>query len=156
MNLRLAACFLLLGPAALAARADVVSCPDLGAAVQVGTCPAEEELRYTFSGYCSDDARMYRGENDVCHDYARYRKLKNIVMWESADGAFQAYVSCDLPTATLRQARPLAMTVAKQGRITRLTCRYGDGLAFTWRSRAECTVQTAGCAAAAPCTARCQ
>jgi predicted secreted protein len=98
---------------------------------------------------------MYRGENDVCHDYARYRKLKNIVMWESADGAFQGYVSCDVPAATLRQAKAVAMTVAKQGRITRLTCGYGDGIAFTWRTRAECKVQTAGCTAAAPCEAQC-
>jgi hypothetical protein len=155
MNLRFASCLFLLAPIALAARADVVSCPDLAAAVQVGTCPAEEDLRYTYTGYCSDDARMYRGDNDVCADYRRYRKLKNVVLWESADGAFQAYVSCDLPAATLRQARAATMSVGKQGKITRLTCGYGEGLAFTYRTRAECKVQTASCSADAACKASC-
>lgn len=156
MKLRLAFCLFLLGPLALSARAEVVACPDLAAAVQVGTCPAEEELRYTYSGYCSDNARMYRGENDVCADYRAYRKLKNVVLWESGDGVFQAYVSCDLPAATLRQARAAKMAVAKQGRITRLTCGYGEGIAFTWRSRAECKVEgTGNCGDAAGCRANC-
>ena len=155
MNLRRVACLFLLGPVALSARAAVVACPDLAAAVQVGTCPAEEELRYTYTGYCSDDARMYRGESDVCADYRRYRKLKNVVLWESADGAFQAYVSCDLPVATLRQAKAAAMTVAKQGKITRLVCSHGDGLTFTYRTRAECKVQGAGNCAAGACAADC-
>jgi len=157
MKLRLAFCCLLLGPVALSARAEVVACPDLAAAVQVGTCPAEEELRYTYTGYCSDNARMYRGESDVCTDYRAYRKLKNVVLWESADGVFQGYVSCDLPAAALRQAKAVTMTVAKQGKITRLVCGYGDGLAFTYRTRAECKVQGAGnCAAdGAACTAHC-
>lgn len=157
MNLRIAFCFLLLGPVTLSARAEAVSCPDLAAAVQVGTCPAEEDLRYTYTGYCSDDARMYRGDSDVCADYRRYRKLKNVVLWESADGVFQGYVSCDLPATTLRQARAATMVAGKQGKITRLVCSYGDGLAFTYRTRAECKVQGAGnCAAAAgACTASC-
>ena len=42
-----------------AARADDVSCPTLTAAVQVAACPSDEELRLTFVGYCSDDARGY-------------------------------------------------------------------------------------------------
>ncbi len=155
MTLRFAVCLFLLAPIALAARAEAVSCPDLATAVQVGTCPAEEELRYTYSGYCSDNARMYRGENDVCADYQAYRKLKNVVMWESADGVFQAYVSCDLPAAMLRQARAATMSVGKQGTITRLTCGYDEGIAFTWRTRAECKVQTGSCTAAAACKANC-
>lgn len=156
MNLRLAVCFLLLGPAAMAARAETVTCPDLGAAVQVGTCPAEEELRYTFGGYCGDNSRMYRGENDVCADYQSYRKLKNVVMWESADGRFHAYLSCDLPAAALSQARPATMSVGKQGKITRLACSYGEGMVFSYRSRGECKVQGGGDCTAAACSAICE
>ena len=43
------------------AAAATVACPDLAGAVQVASCPAEEELRYTFSGYCSDYGKAYRG-----------------------------------------------------------------------------------------------
>jgi len=157
MNLSRALCLLLFAVAALSVRAEAIHCPDLSNAVQVGTCPAEEELTYTFTGYCSDNARMYRGDNDVCTDYRRYRELKNIVMWESADGAFHGYVSCDLPAVKLRQAKPVGMKVAKQGRITRLLCDYGEGLVFAHRTPAGCKIQGAGNCAAdlAGCKADC-
>jgi hypothetical protein len=122
----------------LPAAAATVACPDLATAVQVASCPAEEELKYTFSGYCSDDGKAYRGATDVCTDYQAYRKLKNVALWESADGAFNAYVSCDLPAKAVKAATLAAVKVAKQGKITQLVCSYGEGLSFTWRTRAEC------------------
>ena len=148
---------LLLGIVAPVALAETLRCPDLANAVQAGTCPAEEDLRYTYTAYCSDDARMYRGDNELCADYRRYRKAKNVVLWESADGAFQGYVSCDVPAATLRQAKAASMTVGKQGKITRLACSYGEGVVFSYRSRGECKVQSgADCSAAGACTADCE
>lgn len=126
--------------------AATVACPELATARQVASCPAEEELKYTFTGYCSDDGKAYRGATDVCTDYQAYRKLKNVALWESADGNFNAYVSCDLPPATVKAARVSAVKVGKQGKLTQLVCSYGDGLAFTWRTRAECRL-----AAAAEC-----
>lgn len=140
--------------AAGAAQAETVRCPDLATAVQAGTCPAEDDLRYSYTASCSDDARMYRGDNDLCTDYRRYRKVKNIALWESADGAFQGYVSCDVPAATLRQAKAVGMSVGKQGKITRLACSYGEGIVFAYRSRAECKVQVGDCAGG-ECTAQC-
>lgn len=140
------------------AMAATVSCPDLGTAVQVGTCPAEEELQHTFTGYCSDDGKAYRGETDVCTDYQLYRKLKNVAMWEAADGAFTAYLSCDLPTLGVRQAKASAVKVVKQGKMTQLVCRYADNVSFTFRTRAECKIDPdANCAAdPAACKANCK
>ncbi|WP_310451534.1 hypothetical protein [Sulfuritalea sp.] len=131
-------------PAAMAAE---VPCPDLATAVQVGACPAEEELRHTFTGYCSDDAKTYRGETDVCTDYQRYRRLKNVALWESADEKFNAYVSCDRPQAEVKSARVSAVRVGKQGSMTLLVCSYGNSIDFTLRTRAECRVDggTAKC-----------
>ncbi len=122
----------------LPAAAASVACPDLATAVQVASCPAEEELKHTFTGYCSDDGKAYRGETDVCTDYQRYRKLKNVALWESADGLFNAYVSCDLPATAVKAARASSVKVARQGKLTLLVCGYGEGLSFTWRTRAEC------------------
>ena len=148
---------LMAGPSLPLAMAATVACPDLQTAVQVGACPAEEELRYTFNGYCSDDARAYKGDTDVCTDYRRYRKLKNVALWESADGLFNAYVSCDLPPEKLKGARVSAVRVGKQGKMTQLVCGYGEGISFTWRTRAECRVDAgADCAAnPAACKASC-
>ena len=147
----------LVGPALPAAMAAAVSCPDLAGAVQVAACPAEEELKHTFTGYCSDDAKAYKGETDVCTDYQRYRRLKNVALWESADGAFSAYASCDLPTAAVMGAKVSGVRVGKQGKMTQLVCSYGEGLSFTYRTRAECRVEGAADCVANPaaCKASC-
>lgn len=138
MKSSLLAIVLFVGPALHAAMAATVSCPDPAAAVQVGACPSEEELKYTFTGYCSDDARAYKGNTDVCTDYQRYRALKNVALWESGDGMFNAYVSCDLPAGALARARASAVKVGKQGKMTLLVCSYGEGVSFTYRTRGEC------------------
>ncbi|MCX7157349.1 MAG: hypothetical protein NTW45_13015 [Rhodocyclales bacterium] len=141
-----------LSPAALAAS---VACPDLASAVQVGACPAEEELKYTFTGYCSDDGKTYKGETGVCTDYQLYRKLKNVALWESADGYFNAYVSCDLPPASVKAAKASGVRVAKQGKMTLLVCSYGEGVSFTWRTRVECKVDGSTACTGAACKASC-
>lgn len=131
---------------ALPAMAATVSCPDLATATQVAACPAEEELKYTFIGYCSDDGKAYRGDTDVCTDYQRYRKLKNVALWESADGVFNAYVSCDRSPASVRSTKVSAVRVGKRGKMTQLVCGYGEGLNFTYRTRAECKLEAGDCA----------
>ena len=151
---RIAVCLVALAHPVAAAS---ISCPDLAMAVQVAACPAEEELRYTFSGFCGSDAQAYKGETGVCTDYQNYRRLKNVALWESADGAFSAYVSCDRPPAEVRAARVSSLRIARQGKINLLICSYGDGLKFTLRTRAECRLDAIeGCANdAAACKAAC-
>ncbi len=150
--------FALFCAAAFPAIAATVSCPDLAQAVQVGACPAEEELKYTFTGYCSDNAKAYKGETDVCTDYQRYRALKNVALWESADGVFNAYVSCELPAQKLKSAKVSAIKVEVRNKMTQLVCSYGEGLNFTFRTRATCKVSAAaGCAAhPSACKASCE
>ena len=143
----------------LAAFAETIACPDLGSAVQVGACPSEEELRYTYMGYCGDNARMYGGDqDDVCSNFDNYRKLKNVVLWESADGNFSGYVSCDLPPAQLKATQPATLSVARQGSITRLVCGYGPGIVFSHRTKQACRPLGDGSCAADPagCRASCQ
>lgn len=143
--------------AALPALADTFACPDLSKAVQVATCPSEEELQYTYNGFCSDDRRLYAKDYDTCANYQNYRKEKNVALWESADGAFQAYLSCDLPAGTLKNRKPATISVSKQGKLTRVACSYGEKIIFTHRSKAQCKVQGDGNCAADPaaCKASC-
>lgn len=141
---------------ALPANAGEISCPDLAAAVQVATCPSEEELKYTYTGYCSDNARLYGKDKDTCESYENYRKLKNIAYWESADGEFHAYLSCDLDSAAIKAARPQAVAVGKAGKLTRVACDYGNGIIFAHRTRNACQVAGDGkCAAGAACKVVC-
>lgn len=143
----------------LLAHADSVACPDLAQAVQVGACPAEEELRHTYLGYCGDNARMYSGDkDDVCSNFANYRKLKNVVLWEAGAGAFSGYISCDLPAATLRAAPAATLAISRQGSITRLICSYGEGIVFSHRTKQACRSEGDGSCSANPggCRATCQ
>jgi hypothetical protein len=155
MKYRLAA-FALFCTITLPAIASEIACPALETAIQVATCPTEEELKYTFTGYCSDNARMYGKDTETCESYANYRKLKNIVLWESADGEFQAYLSCDLTPAAIKSAKPKRMTVSLAGKLTRVACDYGNYITFAHRTRAQCVVAGDGnCADGAGCKAAC-
>lgn len=142
---------------ALAAAGEVV-CPDLADVVQVANCPTEEELTFTYTGYCSDNSRIYGKGPDVCKDYQLYRKLKNVVLWETKDGAFHAYLSCDLPAATLKQLKPTRITVGKDGKMTRIACSYGPDVVFAYRSREACRADSAAACATDPaaCRATCE
>lgn len=140
-----------------AAGAETLDCPDLAGAVQVGACPTEEELRYTFQGYCSDNARLYDRGDQVCTDYALYRALKNVSLWETPDGRFAGYVSCETGRAGLAGARARQVGVARQGSVTRVACSYDSGVVFAHRTKARCVAAAGDCAAdAAACRAQCE
>jgi hypothetical protein len=138
-------------------QAAPISCPELASAVQVGTCPTEEELRYTYTGYCSDNARMYEKTDSPCANFESYRTLKNTALWESADGEFSAYLNCATAATQIRAARPSALALVRQGNITQVVCRYGESVTFTHRTRATCRAEDAArCSSdASACTASC-
>ncbi|AVZ79543.1 hypothetical protein C3497_08885 [Zoogloeaceae bacteirum Par-f-2] len=146
---------LLSAPLATPVLAAPLSCPDLSAAVQVATCPSDAELKYTYNGYCSDNARLYDNDGEVCTSFEAYLKRKNNALWESADGAFSGYLTCNQPAATLRSATPVSMTVHRKGKLTMVECEYSDGSRLTHRTKVECKVEQADCTAAGGCTATC-
>ncbi len=156
MRLPLVALALLLAPAFGAIAADKLSCPDLSTAVRVGSCPSDEELKYTFMGYCGDNARLYGRDGDTCESFENYRRVKNTALWESADGAFSAYLSCALPEAGWRASQPTRIAVERKGSLTRVVCDYQDGVSFTHRGKAACVVEGDGsCSSPANCQVRC-
>ncbi len=160
--LRGASVIALLMPAAQALAASTLACPVVAKAVQVGTCPTEEDLRYTYHGFCSDNQRMYDRKTEGCIDYRQYREMKNTALWESADGEFQAYLSCETPAAARAAARAVKVAVSAKGGITQVICTYDQGFSFTRRSRDRCTAGPAAglaaeCAAdPAACTVSCE
>ena len=135
---------LVLAQAVSATAAETLFCPDLRQAVQVGSCPSESELQYTFNGYCSDNRRMYQQDTAVCTNYQEYRKLKNIAHWESADGTFTAYLSCALASEQVKAARASRIAFTKRGTMGLLACSYGEEITFTYRSHQACQVEGDG------------
>lgn len=141
------------------AMAETVACPDLAGAVQVGTCPSEDELQYTFNGFCSDNARMYSWqEEQVCTDYKLYRRLKNAAMWEAGEGAFQGYVSCDLAVDKVKSAQPKSVAAVSKGKLTRVVCTYTDDITFVYRTKKQCRIDGSGDCGGNPaaCKAACE
>ena len=125
------------------ASAATFVCPDLTTAAQVNACPPEEELKFTYSGFCSDNAKAYANQTDSCIRYDDYHAMKNVALWESADGAFDGYISCDLPPAQVKALKPTGMTLEKQGKLTKLVCSYDKSIRLTHRTKANCTVANA-------------
>lgn len=142
--------------ASLPALASPLACPALSEAVQVNACPTDDELRHTYTSYCSDNAKAYANQTDNCVRFEDYRLMKNVAMWESADGKFDGYVSCDLPVGELKGLQSNGMKAWTQGGLTRLVCTYPKGINFTHRTRQTCTVDTACATDAARCNATCR
>lgn len=143
---------------ALPISAAEVACPDLATATQVVACPTEEELKYTFLGYCGDNARLYGQDAITCTSLESYKKLKNVALWEAANGEFQAYVHCDLDPAVVKAAKAERIAVGKVGKtsMTRVACDYSDDIVFAYRTRAACKVEGSGdCTGGKPCKASC-
>ena len=147
---------ILCGVLSLPAVDERLICPDLEIAVKVGVCPTEDELKYTYTGYCADNARIYKRDNEACLDYKDYRKMKNVALWESKDGAFHAYVSCEMPEKQLRTAKAASVAVMAQGKMTRVVCGYGGELSFVHRTRAECKAEAADNCSGKACAATCE
>ena len=137
--------------------AGTLTCPLPAAAVQVAPCPSDDELRHTYTGYCSDNARLYGREAEICSRFENYRALKNTALWEAGDGAFQGYLSCELPRATIAALQPLRVAVGRQGSVTRVACSYAQGVTFTLRTKARCEVLGTGQCEGDPaaCRVRC-
>ncbi|MGE5545883.1 MAG: hypothetical protein ACM33T_03225 [Solirubrobacterales bacterium] len=129
----------LLAASATAALAETVSCPELAAATQVGTCATPEELKIGFTGYCSDNARMYDKDSVTCASLDNYRKLKDVALWEA--GEFQGYLTCTVPADTLRAGKATGISVAKDGAMTRVLCRYDNGATLALRTKKSCKVE---------------
>lgn len=147
MKLRQLAPALLLASLSLSAAAAQYACPDLGGAKQVNACPTEDELKHTYSGFCSDDKKVYGGETDNCIRYQDYRAMKNNALWESADGAFDGYVSCDLPKSKVQTLKATSMKIEQQGSLTKVVCSYPNAIKLTYRTKGACKVDDKACAA---------
>jgi len=138
-----------------AAQAANHACPDLKTAVQVAACPTEAELKYTYMGFCGDNARLYGRDVLTCSTFENYREAKNIAMWESADGKFSGYLSCNVPAEQIHASKPLRMSSDSKNGLTRLVCDYENDHRMVYRSKQTCKVVVADCSTG-DCTAECE
>lgn len=140
--------------AATSAHAETLICPDLSKAAQIQPCPTDEELRYTYMGFCGDNARLYGRDVLTCASFENYKAEKNYALWETADGAFSGYLSCNLGADTIKASKALKMSAERKNNLTRLICNYENDQRMVHRTKANCTVEQADCSTG-ECRARC-
>ena len=142
--------------ASFAAHAQTLSCPSQEQMRQVNACPTEEQLRAHFHGFCGDNSTAYQGKTGPCTDYQEFRRLKNTALWESADGAFDGYLSCDSQATAIGKSNLTRMLATQKGSITSVMCLYGSDVVLTHRTRKTCTVPPACASDTAQCQAVCE
>lgn len=157
MNLRQFSFALMAATLSFSAAAVQLSCPDLAAVTQVNACPTEDELKFTYTAFCSDNAKTYARETDACLRYEDYRQMKNTALWESTDGEFAGYVSCDLPVAKVKALKATGMKIERQGKLSKVVCSYPEGISLSYRTKAACAIDNdKACASdTAHCRATC-
>jgi len=142
--------------AALGSQAQTLSCPPPEQLRQINACPTEEQLRANFHGFCGDDSKAYQGQTGPCSDYQVFRRVKNTALWESTDGRFDGYLSCEAASPATALPPLSAVRVEKKGAITALVCQYGPDAQLTHRTRKACTVPAACAIDPAQCQPVCQ
>lgn len=142
--------------ASFASHAQTLSCPQPEQLRQVNACPTEEQMRAHFNGFCSENSNAYEGKTGPCTDYQEFRRLKNTALWESADGAFDGYLSCETPVSSIQKSNLTRMLATQKGSITAVMCLYGSDVVLTHRTRKTCTVAPACASDPAKCQAVCE
>lgn len=139
-------CLALLGSlSAAGARAETLACPDLAAAAQIQPCPTDEELKYTYNGYCSDNARLYGRDVLTCASFENYKEVKNVALWEADGGRFDGYLSCNVGADVIKASKALKMSVERAKTLTRVICDYENEQRMVHRTKSVCTVEAADC-----------
>ena len=142
------------GLGATAAHAETLACPTLSAATQVQPCPTEEELKYTYNGYCSDNARLYGRDVLTCASFENYKEVKNLALWEAEGGKFDGYLSCNVDADSIKASKAQKLSIERVKTLTRVICDYENDHRLVHRTKSECVVETADCSGG-ECKARC-
>ena len=121
---------------------SVYTCPDISKAVNVGACPSGDDLRRMFQSTCG--SRDTENENPhakgVCKHFSLFKKAKNTALWESADGKFEGYLSCDAKESEIRAGKLVKISTAQIREWDRVICTYEGGAELVLRTRETCEV----------------
>ncbi len=121
---------------------SVYICPDISKAVKVGECPSEDELLRMFSSTCG--SRDTKNENPhakgFCKHYNLFRKVKNTSLWESGDGEYMGYLSCDSTEGKIKASKLVKISIGQQRVWDRVICTYEGGSNLVLRTRETCEV----------------
>lgn len=119
---------------------NMISCPDISKATQIGECPAEDELKHMFKVGCGVERNPKAKNAELCDSYAEFKRRKNTALWESSDGEFMGYVTCAILAAEIKASKPVSVAVSQKEGLYKVSCSYQGGIKFTLRTRSVCRV----------------
>ncbi len=121
---------------------SVYICPDISKAVQVADCPAEEELKHMFSSTCGAAETNSKDQkvSGMCKSFEAFKQRKNTALWESADGEYMGYVTCNVPATQIKAGKLLKISLAHVGVMDKLICTYEGGTELALRTRKSCKI----------------
>ncbi len=124
---------------------SVYTCPDISNAVKVSECPSEDELVRMFSSTCGfkDTEKENPHAKGFCKNYSTFRKVKNTSLWESGDGEYMGYLSCDSTESKIKATKLVKISTGQKGAIARVICTYEGGFELALRTRGACKVPNA-------------
>jgi hypothetical protein len=121
---------------------NVYTCPDISKSVKVGGCPSDDELKRMFRSTCGwqDTVNDNPHAKGICKNYSLFRKAKNTAFWESSDGSYYGYLSCDTKENQIKASKLIKISLGQQKQINRVICTYEGGSELVLRTRENCEI----------------
>jgi len=120
----------------------VYTCPDISKSAKVGGCTSDDELKRMFSISCGWED--YKKDNPhaagKCMNFSIFKKVKNTALWESGDGRFDGYLSCDKKESEIKASKLVKISTAQSKDMNRVICSYEGGSKLVLRTRELCEI----------------
>jgi len=121
---------------------NTYTCPDIAKAVKVAECPSEDELVRMFDSTCG--SKDTQGKNPhakgFCTSYKTFKMAKNTALWESADGEYMGYVTCNVPVDKIKAGKLQKISLGQKRVMDRIICSYEGGGELVLRTRETCKI----------------
>jgi hypothetical protein len=135
-------CLILLFVTQPALAMSVYTCPDISKSAKVGGCSSDDELKRMFSVTCGwqDTKNENPHAKGICKNYSLFRKAKNNALWESSDGKYDGYLSCDTKENEIKASKLVKISIAQKFQLNRVICTYEGGSELVLRTRETCEI----------------
>ncbi|TVO74213.1 hypothetical protein [Sedimenticola selenatireducens] len=121
----------------------VLLCPDMSQAKQVGECVTEDEIKNMFKRTFGLECDPQLKDSMECEKYAEFKQKKYSALWESFDGEFMGYVTCNAPASEISNGKPSSVAISQTNGLYKITCNYQKGVSLSMRTRNVCRVGAA-------------
>ena len=121
---------------------SVYTCPDISKSAKVGDCPSDKELKRMFSASCGwqDTEKDNPHAKGICKNYSLFSKVKNTALWESSDGKYDGYLSCDKKENEIKASKLVKISIGQKKQMNRVICSYEGGSELVLITRENCTI----------------